>query len=61
MTPETTVVDLTEQPTTLIYVAKLPGNGLVVGYGWLKVFAFDLPTGLRRLAESIESEKSSGG
>jgi hypothetical protein len=52
--PETSAVDLTDQPTTLIYVSKLPGNGLVAGYGYIRAFAFDLPTALRRLAEAIE-------
>lgn len=49
--------DRTEQPTTLIYLTRLPGNGVVAGYGWLKEFGFDIPTALRRLADSIERGK----
>lgn len=49
--------DLTEQPTTLVYISQLPGNGVVAGYGFLKEFAFDIPTALRRLADSIEKGK----
>lgn len=47
-------IDLTDQPTTLIYITQLPGNGLVAGYGWVQAFAFDLPTALRRLAAELE-------
>lgn len=47
-------IDLTERPTTLVYLTKLNGGGIVAGYGWLKEFAFDIPTALRRLATRIE-------
>jgi hypothetical protein len=53
---ESTVL-LDAETTTLVYIAKLPGNGVVAGYGWLKEFAFDIPTALRRLADSIEKGK----
>lgn len=47
-------IDLTDHPTTLVYITKLPGNGYVAGYGWLKQFAFSIPEALRRLADSID-------
>lgn len=46
-------IDLTERPSTLVYITRLQ-NGYVAGYGWLKEFAFDVPTALRRLAARIE-------
>lgn len=49
-------VDLTEKPTTLVYITRLPGNGYVAGYGWLNEFAFSIPEALRRLASAIEKE-----
>jgi hypothetical protein len=54
MTEAGAAIDLTEQPTTLVYITKLEGNGVVAGYGYLKKFAFDIPTALRRLADAIE-------
>jgi hypothetical protein len=58
---ESNTIELDANVTTLVYISKLTGNGFVAGYGWLKEFAFDIPTALRRLADSIEKGKDSAG
>ena len=57
MAEEGVAIDRTEQPSTLVYITQLPGNGVVAGYGWLKEFAFTIPEALRRLADAIEKGK----
>lgn len=47
-------VDLTDQPTALVYVTRLPGNGVVAGFGWVQALAFSIPEALRRLAAELE-------
>lgn len=60
MTPEPTAdkpIDRTEQPTSLVYISRLSGNGIVAGLGFTKVFAFSVPEALRRLATELEKEE----
>lgn len=57
MEPDAPVELLDPETTTLVYISRLPGNGVVAGYGWLKEFGFDVPTALRRLADAIEKGK----
>lgn len=52
---------LPENRVTLVSITKTSGNGYVVRYGWLEEFAFDIPTALRRLADSIEKGNNDKG
>lgn len=54
MEPQPERIDRTEQPTALVYVTRLDGNGYVAGFGYAKAFAFSVPEALRRLASELE-------
>lgn len=56
MTAPDSTLDRTEQPTALVYLSRLPGNGIVAGFGYTKAFAFTVPEALRRLAAELEKE-----
>lgn len=53
-TVETESYATSSNRTTLVSLVHTSGNGYVAEYGWIKAFAFDIPTALRRLAQEIE-------